>query len=208
MVAAERMRLAETEEELKEAQAEKDALRSALRLMEDQNITSGSAAGSGATSPDPRSPSAHAHKRSSSSAIAVKSLPASVSSSPRSARRISSELRAAVPPPLHLPEVGLAASQSMPNSAISTSPDELSPMPTPTPASAADHEEPAPATTDVSRSDSLTPPKTDAEQTPSPSPTPSPGQYKSARPPPISYFDGEESPWADARSQTPVTAGF
>ncbi|KAF7790077.1 hypothetical protein EIP86_001027 [Pleurotus ostreatoroseus] len=228
MVAAERMKLAETEEELKEAQAEKEALRSALRLVENQRIDADSRSASAAGTPEPFSPmsaspsvsvSAHAHKRSSSSAIAIKSLPPSQPSSPRSSPSVSIDadadttLRAPVPPPLSLPEIGLFALPASSDDARTPTPESKA-ADEPTPSSLPQGHAHAPsvgAADDVAADDSLAPapPSSSDEVEPSPSPTPSPGQfaYASARPP-ISYFDSEESPWADVRSQTPVTAGF
>ncbi|THG94649.1 hypothetical protein EW026_g6860, partial [Hermanssonia centrifuga] len=178
---------AETAEELKEAQAEKEALRSALRLVEGQRTASHSRENSMSPEFSFNRPSTHTHKRSSSSAIAIKSLPPSEPSSPRSMQRISIDLpstRAPVPPPLSLPQVGLATEKES---------------------------EPSPAE-DIPEGGTLAPSKsTELSNSPSPSasPTPSAAQYayRSARPP-ISYFDSEESPWVDARSTTPVTAAF
>ncbi|KAI0088099.1 hypothetical protein BDY19DRAFT_985786 [Irpex rosettiformis] len=191
MVAVERMRLAETTEELKEAQAEKEALRSALRLVEHQRELSSSRESS-IEPPEHRSRPisyVHSHKRSSSSAIAIKSTP----SSPQSVIHVLDEspvIRAAVPPPLDLPEVGLA------NLDVKLSSSEQSSVPT--------ISEPS------SETSSLAPPSSDDLSTgkSSSSPTPSPGQFGFKTSNPISYFDGEESPWADARSATPISAAF
>ena len=87
MVAAERMKLAETEEELKEANAEKEALRSALRLVERQRKEAESRSAS--PLPGHEFQASHSHKRSSSSAIAIKSLPPSQPSSAPSSTQIA-----------------------------------------------------------------------------------------------------------------------
>ncbi|KAI0694269.1 hypothetical protein BC835DRAFT_1016556 [Cytidiella melzeri] len=195
MVAVERMKLAETEEELKEAQAEKDALKSALRLVEHQHAVASSREASLEPPLQRSRPQSyvHAHKRSTSSAIAVKSIP----SSPRgSAQAIdgSPPLRGAVPPALDIPEVGLANADA--------NPSLLAPQVTSVSADSGidSSSQLSPLSDTTTSSDSSEPPKS--------SPTPSPGQFafRSARP--INYFDGEESPWADVRSSTPVSAAF
>lgn len=193
------MKLAETEEELKEAVAEKEALRSALKLVEHQRKEAESRSAS--PMPGHAFPTSHSHKRSSSSAIAIKSLPSSqpssAPSSPRSVVRVLSEppLRAPIPPRLDLPEVGLARSEAE------------------TPPSA--EEKPAtPAEQDPKvSSDSLAPPDApSAGSSSSSSPTPSPGHYGFASSRPLAYFDTEESPWADVPSTSstpaPTTAAF
>lgn len=185
MVATERMKLAETTEELKEAQAEKEALRSALRLVEHQREAASSRESSIELSEQRSRPISyvHAHKRSSSSAIAIKSTP----SSPQSAIHVlvdSPVLRAAAPPPLDLPEVGLANLDVEPPSS-----------------------DPAPATT-TSETSSLAPQSSEDSSNSSSSPTPSPGQFGFKTSNSVSYFDGEESPWADVRSATPISAAF
>lgn len=77
MVATERIKRAEAEEELKEAQSEREALRSALRVLEGENV---SLRGSSRDA-SPVVPFAKSHSRSSSE-IALKSAP----TSPRSSR--------------------------------------------------------------------------------------------------------------------------
>ncbi|KIP09464.1 hypothetical protein PHLGIDRAFT_34470 [Phlebiopsis gigantea 11061_1 CR5-6] len=201
MVAAERMKLAETEEELKEAVAEKEALRSALKLVEHQRKEAESRSAS--PMPGHMFHTSHSHKRSSSSAIAIKSLPSSqpssAPSSPRSAVRVLSEppSRAPVPPRLDLPEVGLASSEKE------------------TPLPEEDDTEATPPDQDSEvDSSSLAPPKVPStvSSSSSSSPTPSPGHFGFASSKPVSYFDTEESPWADACSASstpaPTTAAF
>lgn len=207
MVAAERMKLAETEEELKEAKAEKEALQCALKLVEHQRQE----AESRSASPLPgysfasSSSANHSHKRSSSSAIAIKSLPPSqppsAPSSPRSMVRIVDEsapsIRAPAPPPLALPEVGLVA-----DGALSSSPSEND-----------EGEEPSevaePEATAVEHDqESLAPPELSVTAASPTSQSPSPGQFGFSSGRPLTYFETEESPWADVRSTTPVTAAF
>jgi hypothetical protein len=192
MVATERMKLAETEEELKEAQAEKEALRSALRLVEHQRSQANSREASVEPPAGRSRPSSfvHAHKRSTSSAIAIKSLP----SSPQSFIRVlesSPSLRAAAPPPLNLPEVGLA------NADVEV------------PSLEAEKESPPPVTASDANSSMVPAPDTTvSEDSIKSSPTPSPGQFAFSSNRPVAYFDGEESPWADVKSSTPISAAF
>ena len=242
MVAAERMKFSELEEELKEAHAEKEALRSALRLMENQRIDADSRVASRVASPDPSvhrvhassvaigsMHSVHAHKRSSSSAIAVKSLPGSGPSSPRSAMHITAvleleadaveqgtgtSLRARVPPPLTLTDDVSPASPTPPAAAV---PSDKPPQTAPADLAASDKPS---ASADEAASSLSAPPIPAASSASlsagssdlSSSPTPSPGQFLSSKPAaqaPLSYFGDEEpSPWADVRSQTPVSAAF
>ena len=199
MVAVERMKLAEAEEELREAQAEKDALRSALRLMERQSSREPSA------SPERKSRSGatmHSHKRSSSSAIAIKSLPSSTPSSPRSVVHVvddSSPLsRNAAPPPLNLPQVGLAKSDIEHSPTTEGSQREAS--------SSEDQVEEK--CSEVNRSTITTPPELGSEPSADSSTSPTPGNYANTSAPRMSYFEAEESPWADVKPSTPATAAF
>ena len=98
MVAVERRKFSELEDELREMQAEREALRSALRLVsaqqQNQNrVNQGTAATAATTTTagivglDSMMPSgAHAHTNSMSSAMAIKSPPSSRPSSLQSAR--------------------------------------------------------------------------------------------------------------------------
>ncbi|KAG7442544.1 uncharacterized protein BT62DRAFT_1010131 [Guyanagaster necrorhizus] len=81
MVATERIKLAETEEELREARQEKEALKSALRVVEGENVHLRGSSSSFRT-PDPSMENlALSETRSrSSSEVGVKSRPASASS--------------------------------------------------------------------------------------------------------------------------------
>lgn len=211
MVAAERMKLAETEEELREARAEKEALRSALKLVEHQRAEAESRSASPMPGHGFPASASHSHKRSTSSAIAIKSLPpsrpSSAPSSPKSMVRIvteeSSSTRAAIPPPLDLPEVGLAKStrESHPSPPEEDAEDEAED----TTFIASQPESESSESASASR-DSLAPPEVSSSSSSSPSPTPSPGQFGFSSGRPLSYFDTEESPWADAQSATPVSS--
>lgn len=77
MVATERMKRAETEEELKELRQEKEALRSALRLIEGENFNLRSSENVGSPRVEDLAPRPRSHTRSSSE-IAVKSRPESL----------------------------------------------------------------------------------------------------------------------------------
>ncbi|GJE92845.1 hypothetical protein PsYK624_090030 [Phanerochaete sordida] len=216
MVAAERMKLAEAEEELKEARAEKDALRSALKLVEHQRIEAESREASplpGYSFPASSSSTSvnHSHKRSSSSAIAIKSLPSSQPSSaqasPQSMVRILSEpassstTRAPAPPPLELPEVGLSL-----DGTADSSPSETKEQSEQRSVDEEDAEQTA--VEPGHASESLSPPEVSVTGASPTAQSPSPGQFGFSSGRPLTYFDTEESPWADARSSTPVTAAF
>jgi hypothetical protein len=77
MVATERIKRAETEEELKELRQEKEALRSALRLIEGENFTLRSSENVGFLEVENLVSRPRSHTRSSSE-IAVKSRPESL----------------------------------------------------------------------------------------------------------------------------------
>jgi hypothetical protein len=95
MVATERIKRAETEEELKEVCSEREALRSALRLLEGEN--EGLRGSSQNTSPVVPFKS---HSRSSSE-VALKSAPTSPTSSrPPTPQTASLSRRQPLPPPL------------------------------------------------------------------------------------------------------------
>lgn len=221
MVAQERMKLAETKEELKEAQLEKDALRSALRLVESQHtpplpneIAPQSVSSSTDEADLPDSPDAspsdagsdalrpsHSRHRSSSSAIAIKSLPSTAPSSPLSSKHapsISSEQpalhRSGIPDPIHVPPVPPPRSVVDLSPAVSSE-TESTPL--------------APPTAIVA----VTPQSTESiYSTPSPDPDfpslpsisavlaqPSQAtssQYSFVSQRPLAYFEETESPWA------------
>jgi hypothetical protein len=79
MVATERIKRAETEEELQEVRLEKDALREALRLIEGENyrLRGAQLSAGGVSDKTPQRPSSHSR---SSSRDAIKSPPTSPSS--------------------------------------------------------------------------------------------------------------------------------
>ncbi|KAI0784683.1 hypothetical protein C8Q75DRAFT_778354 [Abortiporus biennis] len=116
MVAEERMKLADTIEELKEAQLEKEALRSALRLVEKQSLpVSETTSDLPSRSETPSISSmplhlerTHSRQVSASSAMGVKSLPSSTPSS-RPSSRASSILLPPPPPPPPLVNAGRPA---------------------------------------------------------------------------------------------------
>ncbi|GBE80291.1 hypothetical protein BKA93DRAFT_572604 [Sparassis latifolia] len=199
MVATERRKLAETEDELREACAEREALRSALRLVERQ---------CGSLSADPRMssqsaplPRTHSRARSSSSAIAIKSLPSSEPSSPDSELTPDSAQNATSagtvvatsypprPPPLNLvePDSPLFAPPTPEVMPLTASPDALG------------IHQPA-SSLNVPHSPSVGPTRT-------PSPAPSlPGRFILSPGVPVDYLVTEESPWADVESKSPQPA--
>lgn len=222
MVATERMKLAETVEELEEAQAEKEALRSALKLMEKQR---GAATQQQLDESFPPSHPLHGRSlstvsaTSASSAIAIKSPPSySAPSSPVSARRLLPD-----------PPASASAIVSTPKSAVymPSARDILAKSPTP---ESDPHPESSNALglkamqqdstakgdemTEEKLSDSsLDVPSSSSSSSSSYSPNPSPSSsgltYLPSRP--VVFYEGDgESPWADARSATasPATTIF
>ncbi|KAK0462350.1 uncharacterized protein EV420DRAFT_1477088 [Desarmillaria tabescens] len=82
MVATERIKRAETEEELREARQEKEALKSALRVVEGENVhLRGSSSTLGTPDPSVENLTLSEIRSRSSSEVGVKSRPASASSS-------------------------------------------------------------------------------------------------------------------------------
>lgn len=79
MVATERIKRAETEEELQEVRSEKEALKEALRLIEGENdrLRGAQLSAGGVSDKTPQRPSSHSR---SSSRVAIKSPPTSPSS--------------------------------------------------------------------------------------------------------------------------------
>ncbi|KZT10581.1 uncharacterized protein LAESUDRAFT_711102 [Laetiporus sulphureus 93-53] len=184
MVSVERRKLAETEDELKELHAEREALRNALRLLERQTrvpetVHSMDEAVLG-----------HAHAGSISSSRAVKSLPSSRAATPDSARRVDEDPTSAGtvvphrPPPLPIldPDSPLVSPSPSPVDTIqhTDEPDE--------------HKEAQPAEESSASS---------VEPSPSPSPSvesPEVGDYVYPLMRTADYLPGEPSPWADAKS--------
>ncbi|OCH89064.1 hypothetical protein OBBRIDRAFT_813328 [Obba rivulosa] len=179
MVSTERRKLAELEEELQEAHAEREALKSALRLVERQARHSQDAIGSSSdtlsSSPDAAAVArfTHTHKRSSSSAIAVKSPPLSAPPSPASAT------------PPSLPPA--SAPPSPPGAA------RVPPLAPADPSSALQSDSPVDALASSRTLKASAPPSRSASPAPS-----EPGVFARARP--LDYLPGEESPWADVAS--------
>ena len=218
------MKLADTEEELREAHAEKEALRSALKLLEQERQASISRKPNATSRPSspsysaPSHPSHPMHGRSmstvsvfsSSSAIAIKSPPsssASAPSSPVSARRLLPD------------DFPLSASTVVPTPVSTTvrqSDDELpSQDSTPQPVIAKDVPATEPSAGPVSMENnassdkerSTTPPSQTVATPADSSPSPPAITYPAARS--MMFFDGDgESPWADVRSATASPAGM
>ncbi|KAL7281371.1 hypothetical protein ACG7TL_004681 [Trametes sanguinea] len=205
MVATERRKLAETEEALREAREQGEALKNVLRLVERDSARPSTSSESSQPS-EPHVPLRSRH-RATSSAVGIKSLPASGAASPRSQ----------------------PSSPALPSSELPTSADTIvakpsSPAPPEEEEGEGDKTILAPTTSEPDATDeeatSSEPPKSallsttlhaspssSPSRSPTPSPSPSPlsppGQYLfGARP--VDYFDGEESPWADATSSAKV----
>lgn len=200
MVATERMKLAETQEELREAQLEKEALKSALRLVESQYIPH-----EDEDHTDLPSAISHTRNLSTSSAMAVKSLPSTAPTSPISTYRKSVE---SDPPSISL-------SSLPPNTTVLTN---LSVSPAVTPAAdtvpVAPRKIPDPISiispkveTPLSSAASLSTEAPPASTTPTPSPGSS-SQILYVPKRPIAFLEEAESPWADVRSaSTPPGVG-
>ncbi|KAH9839074.1 uncharacterized protein C8Q71DRAFT_894053 [Rhodofomes roseus] len=197
MVSTERRKLAETVDELKELQAEREALRNALRLVESQNRASQYSTPAGSPKPS------HAHKLSASSARAIKSLPPTRPSSPEgeedptSASTIITSYQHR-PPPITIVDPASPAPPSSPSAESSDDDSRDTTLVAP------------PSSLSVGPSPSLS-----SSSSPSPSPKPSPMSDKSEgsdyafpiRMHPLDYLPGEPSPWADATSLYRTTTG-
>lgn len=207
MVATERMKRAETEDALREAREQGEALKNVLRLFERDSA----AAHTRTHTVDPDKgetpgPSRSRH-RASSSVVGVKS-PSSGIPSPHS--RPSSPALPAAEDPLSAKTItavtpSIAAVTSR-GSESEPSPEIAHPPTRPERSASlnAIAENPAPAVNALLNPTLQIPPA--SAESPSPSPSPSvspsplsaPGQFLFT--PPVSYFDGEESPWADVTS--------
>ncbi|KAH9895206.1 hypothetical protein C8Q73DRAFT_645981 [Cubamyces lactineus] len=200
MVATERRKLAETEEALREAREQGEALKNVLRLVERDNPRN--SASSEASRPSETALPIRSRHRATSSAVGIKSLPPSGAASPRS--HPSS-------PALPSSELPSSASTVVPTSSSADVTEEegdrtlLAPSPSEPPhesPTSLESSEPALSlTTNLHPSPSPSPSRS---PTPSPGPSPlsAPGQYLYSKARPVDYFDGEESPWADAPSAT------
>ncbi|KAH8107694.1 hypothetical protein BXZ70DRAFT_997414 [Cristinia sonorae] len=233
MVATERMKLADREEELRETQAEKEALRSALKLLEQERRASMRQADLDEDDriSSPSSQPVQTHGRSlstvsafsASSAMGIKSPPSlSAPASPVSARRVlldaPSSASTVVPTPTSAvsqiqrhDEQDRVGSES-PVAEITAQNDDPSTKQPP---------EPQASTPQTKTTSSLTPDPSSASLSPSPQPSPSnpssnnspsPSGFTYIQPRPMTFFgdDDTESPWADVRSATasPVAGGF
>lgn len=200
MVATERRKLAETEEALREAREQGEALKNVLRLVERDNPRN--SASSEASRPSETALPIRSRHRATSSAVGIKSLPPSGAASPRS--HPSS-------PALPSSELPSSASTVVPTSSSADVTEEEGDK---TLLAASPSEPPHESPTSLESSEPALSPTTNLHPSPSPSPsrspTPSPGssplsapgQYLYSKARPVDYFDGEESPWADAPSAT------
>ncbi|KAI0674893.1 hypothetical protein C8Q78DRAFT_988687 [Trametes maxima] len=201
MVATERRKLAETQDALREAQEQGEALKNVLRLFESGVSRSSTSSEASAQPPPPPGPSGHlrSRHRASSSAVGVKSLPPSGAASPRS--RPSSPALPSSEPPSSAATL-LARSPSPPLAESEGDTTVLGPSIS-TDSTQESSQTSGGATLRVSPSPSPSP---SPSRSPTPSPSPSPlspsGQYLFGKARPVDYFDGEESPWADATSAT------
>ncbi|KAI0829764.1 hypothetical protein BC628DRAFT_1314549 [Trametes gibbosa] len=201
MVATERRKLAETEEALREAREQGEALKNVLRLFErDSARSSTSSESSRPVGPVPPLRSRH---RATSSAVGIKSLPASGAASPRSrptspalpSSELPSSAGTIVPspssPPHPMNHISVDADGDASFHATDTENNDVT-----------SPDEPPLSARLLSGTSLQTSPGPSRSPTPSPAPSPltAPGQYAFGKGRPVDYFDGEESPWADATS--------
>ncbi|KAM5533740.1 hypothetical protein V8D89_012613 [Ganoderma adspersum] len=210
MVATERMKLAETEEQLREAREQSEALKNVLRLFErDTEAASTRTHVVDGIVEDDTVPLRSRRHRASSSAVGIKSpssgipspeqsRPATPSYSPNDGPPSARTIVAGPSSPPSIPSpnetIGSTEPPDPPGAklVVSVSTDsEASTLSTST-------------TTTLRISPSPSPITSSPSTTPSPSPMPSPlappGQFLFTPARAVSYFDGEESPWADATS--------
>ncbi|RDX55243.1 hypothetical protein OH76DRAFT_1397644 [Lentinus brumalis] len=210
MVATERRKRAETEEALREAREQGEALKNVLRLFErDSAAARARSSAAEVEAEDGPAVQIRSRHRASSSAVGIKS-PSSGIPSPQQSRPSS-------PAPL---------ADDVPESARTITPGPSSgaeskekaghiervsadtPASSLTEASASASEGPAFSAPPPSTTLQIYPPVRADADSPSPSPSPSPvpsplsapGQFLLAGPRAVNYYDGEESPWADATS--------
>ncbi|THH31414.1 hypothetical protein EUX98_g2781 [Antrodiella citrinella] len=224
MVATERMKLAETEDELREAQAEKYALKSALDLLETQHNSSTQLANGSIPSSPHTQPIHHGRSISAvstfsaSSAMAIKSPPSSSSSapsSPISVRRIFTEdsppsAKTVVPTQMadnHESDAeghyeGDAAPSHDPEAPVDTPPEQAD-----DPAVNGEDNTPRRDKPAVSSLEVLSPSTSSSSSSSSTNPSPSPSGFFAPRP--VVFYDAGDaaSPWADVRSASASPSG-
>ncbi|KAI8992924.1 hypothetical protein BD414DRAFT_458322 [Trametes punicea] len=193
MVATERRKLAETEEALREAREQGEALKNVLRLVERDNTRASVAS----EASEPTAPSRSRH-RASSSAVGIKSLPVSGAATPRSQPSSpalpSGELPSSASTIVAEHPSAVSAEEDGDSTILASSTAQVDPGASQSTISSEFTGSSATLRASPSPSSSRSP-------TPSsnPSPLSAPGQYLfSMRP--VDYYDGEESPWADATS--------
>ncbi|CDO75692.1 hypothetical protein BN946_scf184585.g5 [Trametes cinnabarina] len=206
MVATERRKLAETEEALREAREQGEALKNVLRLVERDARASTSSESS--VPSEPTGPARSRH-RATSSAVGIKSLPASGAASP-SSRPSSPALPSSELPTSAATIVAKPSSPTPAEEEEEADGDKTMLAPTPSefdgPGEAATLSETSKGSLSTTSHAS---PSSSPSRSPTPSPNPSPlsppSQYLfGARP--VDYLDGEESPWADATSSATITS--
>ena len=221
MVATERMRLAETEEALREAREQGEALKNVLRLFE-RDAAAGFGKRSSVVGPKhdpPLEPEPHRSRhRASSSAVGIKAPSSGI---PSPASHPSSPAQ----PPTSLPSSAKTITPEPASPPVPRSTDEhTTPHPTPAPLADAEPSVSRPGAAAAVASPASQEPASSAlaqgldlhvsaptGSSPSLSPSlppsmPSPmsgGQFLFAPQRPVNYYDGEESPWADAPSSSP-----
>ncbi|KAH9859000.1 hypothetical protein C2E23DRAFT_716839 [Lenzites betulinus] len=200
MVATERRKLAETEEALREAREQGEALKNVLRLFERDSARTSTSSESSRSAVQ-AAPLRSRH-RATSSAVGIKSLPASGAASPRS--RPTSPALPSSELPSSAGTIVPETNRSHPPNPHTDSDADIPIITTPADEHEAATPEEPPQSGTLSGTPLQTSPGTSRSPTPSPDPSPvsAPGQYAFGNGRPIDYFDGEESPWADATSAT------
>ncbi|KAI0358716.1 hypothetical protein OH77DRAFT_1209569 [Trametes cingulata] len=197
MVATERMKRAETEEALREAREQGEALKNVLRLVERDSARASTSSDASRPAEPPAGPLRSRH-RATSSAVGIKSLPASGAASPRSH-----------PASPALPSSDLPSSATTIVATSSSTPaldegDTTIVAPSPSETAHASSVDTKSSELTVLSPDATLHGSPEPSNSPTPSPDPSPlsapGQYLFSKARPVDYFDGEESPWADAPS--------
>ncbi|KAK0213421.1 hypothetical protein DFS33DRAFT_1377910 [Desarmillaria ectypa] len=177
MVATERIKRAETEEELREARQEKEALKSALKVVEGENVhLRGSSSTFGTPDPSVENLTLSEIRSRSSSEVGVKSRPASASSSSPSVDR------EAFSPVLAAETASAAAEEADEQEQENSTPQHRSTVPSPSPSQLAEERTIKHPDKEEEAEESLL-----RQRMPSPP------------------WDEDSSPWADVPSSPPHT---
>ncbi|PIL36287.1 hypothetical protein GSI_01950 [Ganoderma sinense ZZ0214-1] len=204
MVATERMKLAETEEQLREAREQGEALKNVLRLFERDTEAARTRTHvvDRILEDDTISFRSRRH-RASSSAVGIKSPSSGIPSPQQSRSTTPSHSPSDVPSSARTVVAGPSSSPSTPPPKDTDESTDRHDLPGAKLAvSVSTDSESSTLSTSTTLRISPSPPPTSSPHSPShiPSPLTAPGQFLFTPARAVSYFDGEESPWADATS--------